>query len=111
MIRISYPNDIYHSSNQVSRTVPAETKAAAPQQAAAAGASDKLQISSEGSFKSVLAELCRSEGRKIGDAVSTERLEALRSQLSSDSYQVSSELVADSLMSRISAYRMEDVHE
>ncbi|HHU06435.1 MAG TPA: flagellar biosynthesis anti-sigma factor FlgM [Clostridiales bacterium] len=62
---------------------------------------DKIEISSNASFRSKLEEAKRAYVRKLGEDVSAQKLDELKAKYQGDNCPVPGELVAGAIMSRI----------
>ena len=98
MIRPTSFKGIYHSApvNKPAQNV----IGLEPSQKTAPKSADRVQISAHGAFQHLLAENVSSASREIASSASPERLEALKNQIASGSYQVSSAQLADALLQR-----------
>lgn len=102
MIRLTFPNDIYHPT-PVSRACPADPKTVQSVSCTQPVQADRIQISPEGSFKSFLAAYVKTAAGEIAESVSPQRLENLQRQIEAGAYQVPSARLADCLLNRETA--------
>lgn len=99
-MRISFPNGIHPSFSTApnNRGVVSFEPQLSPE---AKPASDSVQISAASAFRAQLAQACKKSAGEIQGAVSEKRLNSLREQFASGTYQVSSAQVADKILQRV----------